>query len=60
MLHGNAIPTLLGVSELAGHLVVGSRGRGSVAGMLLGSTSDQLVRRATCPVTVVRSGTVDA
>jgi len=59
VLHGNAIPTLLGISELAGHLVVGSRGRGSVAGMLLGSTSDQLVRRATCPVTVVRSGTVD-
>ncbi len=60
VLHGNAIPTLLGISELARHLVVGSRGRGNVAGMLLGSTSDQLVRRAQCPVTVVRSGTHDA
>lgn len=58
VLHGNTRPTLLAVSELAGHLVVGSRGRGGFAGLMLGSTSEQLVRHASCPVTVVRSGSV--
>lgn len=35
-------------------LVVGSRGRGSIAGMVLGSTSHALIARATCGVAVVR------
>ena len=55
-LHGNPTPTLLAVSKVAGHLVVGSRGRGGFAGLLLGSTSEQLIRHAECPVTVVRQG----
>lgn len=56
VLHGNTVPTLLAVSEQAGHLVVGSRGRGGFTGLLLGSTSEQLVHHAGCPVTVVRHG----
>lgn len=56
VLHGNTTPTLLKVSELVDQLVVGSRGRGGFAGLLLGSTSEQLVRHASCPITVVREG----
>lgn len=46
--------------ELARHvaaddlLVVGSRGRGALAGWFLGSTSHYVVREAHCPVVVVR------
>lgn len=58
-LHGNTTPTLLELTRAAGHLVVGSRGRGGFSGLLLGSTSEQLVRHADCPVTVVRHGCTD-
>jgi nucleotide-binding universal stress UspA family protein len=53
--HGNTVPVLLAVSRSAAHLIIGSRGRGGFAGLLLGSTSEQLLRHAECPVTVVRS-----
>ena len=59
-LHGNTVPTLLAVSEVARHMIVGSRGRGGFSGLLLGSTSEQLVHYARSPVTVVREGCTSA
>ncbi|TYL37614.1 universal stress protein UspA [Natronococcus pandeyae] len=36
------------------HIVVGSRGKSGVKRVLLGSVAETIVRRADCPVTVVR------
>jgi nucleotide-binding universal stress UspA family protein len=46
---------LLDWSATAQLIVVGSRGRGGIRGMLLGSTSQSLVQHAQCPVLVVRT-----
>ncbi|WIY00740.1 universal stress protein [Amycolatopsis mongoliensis] len=45
---------LMGVAPGAQLIVVGSRGRGPVAGALPASTSNDLLGHATCPVAVVR------
>ncbi|HVX18771.1 MAG TPA: universal stress protein [Acidimicrobiales bacterium] len=45
---------LLEAAKGARMLVVGSRGRGGFASMMLGSVSTAVVHHATCPVVVVR------
>ncbi|ALU39351.1 universal stress protein UspA [Kocuria flava] len=54
LLRGRPAEQLIECSEGARMLVVGSRGRGGVAGMLLGSVGSALVSHARCPVLVVR------
>jgi nucleotide-binding universal stress UspA family protein len=51
--YGNAAQILLARSQDAVLLVVGSRGRGEVKSLVLGSVSEDCVHRASCPVTVV-------
>jgi nucleotide-binding universal stress UspA family protein len=52
--HTGAARALLETAIGADLLVVGSRGRGGLRGLLLGSVSQQCVQHAPCPVIVVR------
>jgi hypothetical protein len=50
---GGAAKVLLGACEGAVMLVVGSRGHGGFAGLLLGSVSANVAEHASCPVFIV-------
>ncbi|MEK2494957.1 universal stress protein [Kitasatospora purpeofusca] len=54
LIEAHARPALIDASRAAQLLVVGARGRGGFAGMLLGSTSQAMIQHADCPVVVVR------
>jgi nucleotide-binding universal stress UspA family protein len=54
MVHAPPAQALVQASERANMLVIGHRGRGGFAGLLLGSVANDCVRQAHCPVLVVR------
>lgn len=53
VVNGFTVQELLAASHDADLLVVGSRGGGGFAKLLLGSVSSQVVQHATCPVVVI-------
>ena len=57
---GSASGHLLRLGDTAGLLVVGSRGLGAVAGVLLGSVAGEVAAHARCPVVVVRGRTPES
>jgi hypothetical protein len=58
ILHGRPTDVLLLAARSADMLIVGSRGHGSVAGILLDSVNQHCVQRAPCPVLVIPAAPV--
>lgn len=55
VVEGRPSSALIKASQTAGLLVVGARGLGGFTGLLLGSTSKEVLRDAHCPVIVTRA-----
>jgi nucleotide-binding universal stress UspA family protein len=55
VLEGQPAEVLLERANDASLIVVGNRGRGGFASLLLGSVSQQVVQHAPCPVLVIRA-----
>jgi len=51
--HSFPVGELVNASQEADLIVLGSRGMGGFTRLMLGSTADQVVRHAHCPVTIV-------
>lgn len=54
VVNGSPAERLVEASSRVDLIVLGRRGRGGFAGVLLGSVSEQVVRHASCPVLVDR------
>ena len=55
VVEGAAAPTLIEAAAGSDLLVLGSRGHGGFAGLLLGSVTQQCAHHAPCPLVIVRA-----